>query len=110
MLLGQTDEILFKQGACHIYAVELYRRWPETCLKRAGYGNSIGNSPKGVHVYASSAGTLIDVSGPQSESDYLRTKGYAAWEVTETDLLTIDPMEFSENGPVNRWMHYLDPD
>lgn len=107
-LLEKSDEDLFRKGGCHIYAVELKRFCPHLRIKHAGLTYSIGDIPKALHVYAAFADFKIDVLGPKLEADYLRGQGYTAWDVSTGELMTIDPSQYTENGPLNRWRHYLD--
>jgi hypothetical protein len=101
-LLTKTDEELFNRGACHIYAVELKKGWPQLSIMRAGNAQS-------THVYGVIRGHEIDVHGPVNEAEYLNSNDYTAWEVSVDDLTTIDRTQSSANGPLNKWRHYLEP-
>lgn len=111
-LLNASDAELFSGGACHIYAVELKKCWPELKIKRAGIQH-IGVEPtpgQAVHVYAALGRYKVDVRGIVNEREYLESEGYVARETSVDDLMKIDPTRSSANGPLNRWRHYLDPE
>lgn len=109
-LLNASDEDLFTGGGCHIYAVKLKDCWPQLKIKRAGNAYSFGNAPKARHVYGVVGEFKVDVRGPDNEATYLKSKAYTAWETFVDELTKIDPDRPSENGPLNRWRHYLDPE
>lgn len=111
-LLKRVDEELFSGGACHIYAVELKKCWPELRIKHAGIQH-VGVEPtpgQAIHVYAAVGDHKIDVRGPADEAEYLESKNYVAWEVSVHELMKIDPTRLSANGPLNQWRHNLDPE
>jgi hypothetical protein len=109
-LLAKSNEELFSTGGCHVYAVELKGCYPKLKIKHAGNAYSFGDPPKAVHVYTVIGRFKIDVCGPVSEDQYLKSKGYTAWEVSVEELTKVDPSRPSDNGPLNRWRHYLDPE
>ncbi len=106
-LLNTSDEDLFRGGGCHIYAVELKKCCPGLQIRRAGNADSIG-STRAMHVYTAVGDFMIDVFGPANEAQYLQSKNYRAWGVSVEELTKIDPSRPSDNGPLNRWRHYLD--
>jgi hypothetical protein len=108
-LLKASDEELFTGEACHVYAIELKKRWPRLTTRHAGNADAIG-STKAMHVYAALGEYKIDVSGPVNELEYLRSKNYAAWDVSVDQLMAVDPEESSSTEPRNHWRHNLDPE
>jgi|ERR1700730_2042639 len=108
-LLKASDEELFTGGACHVYAVELKKRWPRLTTKHAGNADAIG-STRAMHVYTALGEYKIDVSGPVNELEYLRSKNYAAWDVSVDQLMAVDPEESYSTEPRNHWRHTLDED
>jgi hypothetical protein len=108
-LLKASDEELFTGGACHVYAIELKKRWPRLTTKHAGNADAIG-STKAMHIYAALGDYKIDVSGPVNELEYLRSKNYAAWDVSVDQLMAVDPEQSSSTEPRNHWRHSLDED
>jgi|ERR1700736_587230 len=99
---------LFAGGACHVYARALRRHFPDMQLRRAGDPDSSTETPKGMHVYCSSRGLLVDASQITQEENYLQRCNYTAWDCTEEELFTA--WHKSERGPLNRWRHNLDQD
>jgi hypothetical protein len=108
-LLNASDEDLFRGGACHIYAVQLKKCCPGLKIRRAGNADSIGPTTA-MHVYTAVGDFMIDVFGPANEAQYHQSKGYRAWDVSVAELTKVDPRRSSDNGPLNRWRHYLDPE
>jgi hypothetical protein len=110
-LLNAPDDELFTKGACHIYAIELKQRCPESKIKQAGIrhvGLPIGTirvSPR--HAYGAFGDCKIDVRGVVNEAEYLKSEDYVAREVSEDELMTMDSTKSSVNGPLNQWRHYL---
>jgi hypothetical protein len=108
-LLKANDENLFNGGACHIYALALKKCFPDLKIMHAGNPDSIG-STRAMHVYTILDESKLDVFGPANETQYLESKGYTAWEVSIEELTRNDPSQGGDNGPLNRWRHYLDPE
>ena len=99
---------LFVKGACHIFAREFLRAFSDVALglRRAGDGDSVGEVPKGRHVYAHHDGWAFDVGGRHREDDYLSSHGWTFWDTSEQELFEADVQ--NEKGSLNRWHHYLD--
>jgi hypothetical protein len=108
-LLSASDEELFSGGACHIYAVELKKGCPRLKIRRAGNADSIGPT-RAMHVYTVLGDLMIDVFGPANQEQYLQSKNYTAWDVSVAELTNVDSSRPSDNGPLNLWRHYLDPE
>jgi hypothetical protein len=111
-LLNATDEDLFSGGACHIYAIELKKCWPELKIKHAGIQH-VGVEPtpgQAIHVYAALGLYKVDVRGVVNEAEYLKSEGYVARETSVDDLMKVDPKRSSATEPRNQWRHKLDPD
>jgi hypothetical protein len=108
-LLRKGDVELFSAGGCHAYALAMKTRFPSVKIKHAGGASALG-SARALHVYTVIDDFKIDVLGVENEEQYLRANGYASWEVAEETLTAPDPTNVSENGPLNQWRHYLDPE
>jgi hypothetical protein len=61
-------------------------------------------------VYTVLGDLMIDIFGPTNEEQYLQSKNYTAWDVSVAELSNVDSSRPSDNGPLNRWRHYLDPE
>ena len=106
--LKEPPEELFSRAACHTFAREFVRMFSDmgACLRRAGCVFSVGDVPKGLHVYAYKDGRLFDVGGRREEKSYLQTFDWSWWDCSEEELFTV--VDHDEKGPLNRWRHYLD--
>jgi hypothetical protein len=116
--LAGDDTTLFNQGACHVFADELYS-W----LAIKGFAfrrladESIKSSPQGkaLHVYLARGDRLIDVNGLQMERDLIQRRhderSRSGWvpnlqaiECTHEELFTPFPrLDDPKCGVRNQW-------
>jgi hypothetical protein len=121
--LNQTDEELFGQGACHVFADELYKRLAlhGFTLRRLADTNRSTVDFEALHVYVGNGDTMIDVDGVRSEKDFIRemerfrgnkpVPAFKVFECSREELFTPVPRDNDgEEGFGNRWNHIIDAD
>ena len=96
--LGQPDDKLFTNGACHIFACALLELLPEQTysLKRLRAWNRPSQiEPKlprpimeAYHLYAFKDGNAVDVTGLRKEAELL-----AVWETKSGHEYDFDPVD-----------------
>jgi hypothetical protein len=121
--LNGDDNTLFKKGACHVFADELFPRFASHgfSLRRLADTNATSDQMQALHVYLVRDDVMFDVGGRGSEATYIqeaidyRTKtggpvpSFCPIPCSRDELFTAVVRECDdERGLRNHWWHFLD--
>lgn len=117
----EDNETLFSQGACHVFADELYARLAPFGfrLRRLADVNRTNVRFEALHVCGGKGDTIVDVDGARKENDVVRewidfrrrhstaVPNYQFFECSREELFSpVQRGNDSEQGIGNRW-HYI---
>jgi len=118
--LADDDTTLFSEGACHVFADELYERLAIKgfTFRRLADKSMVSRQGAALHVYLGRGERFVDVNGLHTERDLIQemqthrlpwVSDLQPIECTRGELFTPVPeLNDSEHGVRNQWGLYLD--
>ncbi|HEV3392441.1 MAG TPA: hypothetical protein VG103_02925 [Chthoniobacterales bacterium] len=121
--LLRDDKELFAQGACHIFADELYKRLAPHgfTLRRLADTNRSTVEFEALHVYVGKGSTMVDVDRIRNETDFIQemeefrnnkpVPAFKVFQCSHEELFTpVGRESDADEGIGNRWNHIIEED